>query len=325
MITVPEERRAAHADATPAHAHSKTQRLWGRIVTLLANNPIPLLALVGLAGGSITRWGLGCPEVAVWIWLGALVLGGTPLVWATLTGMLWGMFAADVVAALAIITAVVMGEYVAGLVIVLMQSGGEALDRYAMERAASTLEALLARAPHQAWRKQYDQHSAIGVSEVQVGDTLVVRPGDLVPVDGILATGEAIVDEAALTGEPLAAPKHGGDRLLSGSVNVGDPFEMVADRVSGESQYAKIVQLVQAAQQDRPPIPRLADRYAVWFTPFTLLIAGVGWLMTADARTILGVLVVATPCPLILATPVAIISGINRAARHYREGRRRGR
>ena len=146
------------------------------------------------------------------------------------------------------------------------------------------------------------------------GDTLVVRPGDLIPVDGTLLSAQADVDESALTGEPISRGKDLGDALLSGSVNTGAAFEMRADKVSADSQYSKIVQLVRQAQEERPPLQRLADRYAVWFTPLTLVMCGIGWWITGDARTVLSVLVVATPCPLILAVPVAVISAINRAA-----------
>lgn len=218
-------------------------------------------------------------------------------------------------ATLSIVTAVAMGEYFAGLIIVLMQSGGEALERYSLRRASSALEQLLARAPHRAWRKEGEHLLEIDVAAVRVGDTLVLRPGDLVPVDGTLLTARADIDESALTGEPLAQAKHRGDRLLSGSINRDDVAEMHADAVSAASQYAKMVTLVRQAQEEKPPLQRLADRYAVWFTPVTLAMCGFGWLITGDAHTILAVLVVATPCPLILAVPVAVIGGINRAAR----------
>jgi heavy metal translocating P-type ATPase len=286
-----------------------------RTISFFRDNPIPLIALIGLISGSVARWVLGYVEIGQMIFLAALVIGGMPLVGNTLRGMLRGQFAADVVAMLAIVTAVVMQEYFAGVVIVLMQSGGEALEAYGLRRASSSLEALLARAPRVAWRKDGESLREITVDEVRVGDTLLVRPGDLVPVDGLLLSDAANVDESALTGEPLARAKHRHADLLSGSINVGGAFEMRAEKVSAESQYAKIVDLVREAQEDRPPIQRLADRYAVWFTPLTLLVAAWGWFITGDARTILSVLVVATPCPLILATPIAVISGVNRAAR----------
>jgi P-type E1-E2 ATPase len=207
-----------------------------------------------------------------------------------------------------------MREYFAGVIIVIMQSGGEALENYSLRRASSTLEHLLARAPHTAHRKVDGQFTEVQANQVQVDDILLVRPGDLIPVDGALLSPQADVDESALTGEPLTRSKQTGDGLLSGSVNGGSAFEMRAAKIAAQSKYAQIVQLVQAAQQEKPPLQRLADRYAVWFTPMTLIMCGLGWWITGNPATILAVLVVATPCPLILAVPVAVIGGINRAA-----------
>jgi len=283
-----------------------------KIITLTA---IPSIALIGLVFGGLARWSLGQIDIAEWIWLSTLIVGGAPLVWKTFRGLLRGSFASDVVAMLAIVTAVIMGEYLAGLLVVLMQGGGEALERFALKHASSTLEQLLARAPRIAYRQEGQHLAEIDVMEVDIGDTLIVRPGDLVPVDGTILSEHAAVDESALTGEPLNASKRQGDAVLSGSVNAGGVFTMRADRRSTDSHYAKIVHLVREAQRDRPPIQRLADRYAVWFTPLALVMSGIGWWMTGEPRTVLAVLVVATPCPLILATPIAIISGINRAAR----------
>ena len=284
------------------------------IWSLVKHYPVPLIALLGLAAGSIA-WLLGQSEAANWVWFAVLVVAGAPLVWQTLRGMLRGEFASDVVAMLAIVTSVAMFEPFAGLLVTLMQSGGEALDDFGFRRASSSLEALIARAPRTARRKSGDTLEDIAAGDVLVGDVLVVRPGELVPVDGTMLSEEAEVDESALTGEPLAHAKKQGDNLMSGSVNGNAMFEMRATAVSEESQYARIVALVRKAQGDRAPIVRLADRFAVWFTPLTLLMCGFGWWYTGDAKTILAVLVVATPCPLILAAPIAVISGINRAAR----------
>ena len=284
--------------------------LW----TFARGNPIFLLALVGLIVGTVLRFGVHLPGPANLIWLATLVLGGVPVVYRTVVGMLHGNFASDVVAMLAIVVAVIMGQSFAGLVIVIMQSGGEALEEYSLRRASSSLEHLLARAPSAAHRKTDTGIEEVTVGQVRIGDTLLVRPGDLIPVDGDLLSMEAQIDEAALTGEAITAPKRLGAALLSGSVNVGDAFELRATHTSIDSKYSQIVALVQKAQGEKPPLQRLADRYAVWFTPVTLLTAGLGWLITGHVGTVLAVLVVATPCPLILAVPVAVISGINRAA-----------
>ncbi|MEO8391643.1 MAG: heavy metal translocating P-type ATPase [Chloroflexota bacterium] len=288
--------------------------MQNKILSFMRENPVPFFGVIGLLSGALIRFVLARPDIADIIWLIVLVVGGAPTVLKTIQKMLKGNFAADVVAMLAIITAVLMHEYFAGVIIVIMQSGGEALENYSLRRASSTLEQLLARAPRIAHRKENGQITEIEANQVRVDDVLMVRPGDLIPVDGALLSPQADVDESALTGEPLTRSKQTGDGLLSGSVNGGNAFEMRAAKIAADSKYAQIVQLVQAAQQEKPPLQRLADRYAVWFTPVTLIMCGVGWLITGDSTTILAVLVVATPCPLILAVPVAVLGGINRAA-----------
>ncbi len=285
-----------------------------KIIPFMRENPVPFVGVIGLLFGAIIRFALARPDIADIIWLIVLVVGGAPTVLKTIQKMLKGNFAADVIAMLAIITAVIMHEYFAGVIIVIMQSGGEALENYSLKRASSTLEQLLARAPRTAHRKENEQITEIEASQVRIDDVLVVRPGDLIPVDGTLLSPEADIDESALTGEPLTHSKQLGDKLLSGSANGGNAFEMKALKISAESTYAQIVQLVQDAQHDKPPLQRLADRYAVWFTPITLIMCGLGWWITGTPTTILAVLVVATPCPLILAVPVAVLGGINRAA-----------
>ena len=300
--------------ASPSPGKVTRQGMIRPLWTFAHENPIFLLALVGLILGTVVRFGLHLPGPANAVWLATLVLGGAPVVYRTVVGMLHGNFATDVVAMLAIVVAVIMGQSFAGLIIVIMQSGGEALEKYSLRRASSSLEQLLARAPSAAHRKSGAGIEEITVEQVRVGDTLLVRPGDLIPVDGELLSAEAEIDEAALTGEAITAPKQLGAALLSGSVNAGGAFELRATHASIDSKYSQIVALVQKAQQEKPPLQRLADRYAVWFTPVTLLTAGLGWLITGRFETVLAVLVVATPCPLILAVPVAVISGINRAA-----------
>ena len=276
--------------------------------------PLPTLAALGLTAGLAARWLAAAPPLAAQIYFATLLLGGTPLVVQTLRGMLRGRFAADIVATLAIVTAVLVGQYFAGVVIVLMQSGGEALERYAMGRASQSLEGLLARAPKTGRRIRGEAVEEIPVSEIRSGDLLLVRPGDLVPVDGMVTEGVSAVDQSALSGEPLPVRAVEGTALLSGSVNLDGALRMRALRPAEESQYQQIVRLVERARREKPPIQRLADRFAVWFTPLTLLICAVTWLVTHDPTTVLAVLVVATPCPLILATPVAVIAGVSSAA-----------
>ena len=276
--------------------------------------PLPLIVGGGIFAGLAAHFAFGAPQVAQGILLATLLVGGGPLVVQTLRGMLRGRFAADIVAMLAILTALALGQYFAGSVIALMQSGGEALERYAMGRASSSLEALLARAPKVGRRIRSGQVEEVPVSEIRVGELLLIRPGDLVPVDGEVTGGASAVDQSALTGEPLAIRAVPGTSLLSGSVNLDGVLEMRAARLAEQSQYQQIVRLVERARREKPPIQRLADRFAVWFTPATLLMCSVAWLVTGSATSVLAVLVVATPCPLILATPIAVIAGISRAA-----------
>lgn len=282
---------------------------------MIRRYPIPFFAILGLFVGVLFQLPLSQPNVASLAWYVTLIVGGIPVVWKTFRGMLHKQFAADVVAMLAIIAAILLDQAFAGVIVVLMQSGGEAIEDYGLRRASSSLDALLARAPKLASRLRNGVIQEIGVSEVKVGDTLVVRPGDLVPVDGTIISGKSEIDESALTGEPLPRTKTVGDKVLSGSINANTAFEMRADKLSVESQYSKIVELVRRAQEEKPPIQRLADHYAVYFTPITLAVCLVGFFITQNPVTVLAVLVVATPCPLILATPIAVISGVNRAAK----------
>jgi heavy metal translocating P-type ATPase len=262
------------------------------------------------------QWVLNLQEQAHWLWLFTLIIGGVSVIWETAKGIARKQFASDIVATLAIIAAIALNDAFPGVVIVLMQTGGRALEDYAFRRAESSLDTLLTQSPRIAHRRIDDSFEDVSVQEVKVNDLLLVKPGDLVPVDGILVKGPSQLDESSLTGEPLPKQKAEGDIVYSGTINVGSIFEMKAEKQSGESQYAKIVDLVRKAQQEKAPIQRLADKYAVWFTPITLAMCGIGWLITHETQTILSVLVVATPCSLIFATPVAIISGINRAMKN---------
>lgn len=286
-----------------------------RITAFVKNYPIPVFAIIGLIVGSIFHETPHQQELGHWIWFVTLVVGGAPIIWQTIRGMLHRHFASDIVALLAIVAAILMNNAFPGLVIVLMQSGGKALEDHAFKRASSSLDALLAHSPRLAHRKKDHELEEINVVDVKVGDLLLIRPGDLIPADGEIIYEQAEIDESALTGEPLPKIKKLGELVFSGTINVGNAFEMRASKISDESQYAKIVQLVRKAQQEKAPIQRLADRYAVWFTPITICISLLGWLLTNNIVTILAVLVVATPCSLIFATPVAIISGINKAAK----------
>ena len=246
----------------------------------------------------------------------ALVATGAPIVWRTLRGMLRRRFNTDVVATLAIVTAVILGEPLAGLVIVLMQTGGERLERYAARRASRALDELEDARPHHAHRVRGGAIEEIAADDIHPGDVLLIRPGELVPADAVVVEGRSWVDQSRLTGESVPVAVAPGTPLMSASVNGDRPLTARATAPAAESQYAKVVELVRSAQESKAPLQRIADRYAAWFTPFTLLVCAVAYAFTGDWSRVLAVLVVATPCPLILATPVAMVGGISHAARH---------
>jgi heavy metal translocating P-type ATPase len=249
------------------------------------------------------------------IWSAGLAVTGLPVVWRTLRGMASGRFAADLVAMLAVAAALALGQPLAGLIVVLMQTGGEALERYAEGRASAAVRELEAAAPCLAHRLTAEGVEDVDADAVAVGDGLLVRPGELLPCDALVLEGRSHVDAARLTGEPVPVTAAPGVHLLSGSLNLDGPLTVRVTAPASESQYARIVELVRTAQESKSPLQRLADRYAVWFTPLTLLVCLVVYLFSHDPVRVLAVLVVATPCPLILATPVAVVGGINRAAR----------
>ena len=312
MTSIVEPSVAAHGPASSPGGSA------GRLLS-----PAPLIAAAFLFAGLLARLPIHAGNVlARWsvpddhaIWLAGVILVGAPVVWRTVVGALRGHFAADLVASLAIIAAVVLRDPLPGLIVVLMQTGGEALERYAGRRASDAVRALEEAAPRHAHRLDGEREVDIGADEIRPGDLIRVRPGELVPCDGEVTAGRSHVDTSALTGEPLPVVAEAGVLVRSGSINGEGPLTMRADRPASESQYARIVQLVRSAQGSKAPLQRLADRYAIWFTPITLLVCAVAWAVSGDAGRVLAVLVVATPCPLILATPVAVIGGINRAAR----------
>jgi heavy metal translocating P-type ATPase len=250
------------------------------------------------------------------IWLAGLLLLGLPLIWRTVVNLVRGRFAADVVATLAIVAALVLGQPLAGLVIVLMQTGGEALERFAAGRASRAVAQLEAEAPRTAHRVERDRTVDIPVDQIAIGDRLLVRPGEMIPCDGVVRSGTSSVDTARVTGEPLPRAAGSGTPLTSGMINLEGPLELEATATAATSLYHQIVELVRTAEASKAPIQRLADRAAVWFTPATIAVCLVTYLASTDPLRVLAVLVVATPCPLLLAAPVAMLGGINRAARH---------
>ncbi len=275
----------------------------------------PAAAILFLAVGASAYGLFAAPAAAQRIWLAGLILTGAPVVWRTARGVLAGRWAADLVAALAIVAAAAINHPFPGLIIVLMQTGGEALERFAEGRASRAVRELESMAPRTAHRMDSGGVTDVAVETVQAGDRLLLRPGEMIPCDGVVVDGRSHVDVSRITGEPVPLTAVPGVRLLSGSLNQEGALTFQATARAGESQYARIVELVRTAQASKSPFQRMADRYAVWFTPFTLLVCGVAYALSGDWTRVLAVLVVATPCPLILAAPVAVIGGINRAAR----------
>ncbi len=277
---------------------------------------LALLALAVILLGAFERFVYHLPVPAEAIWLLGLLVTGFPVVWRSLGAVRQGKFATEFVASLAIVTSAILSEPLAGLVIVLMQTGGESLERFAERRASTALRELEKAAPRiahllSATRGLVD----VPVDEVKPGDSFLVRPGELIPCDGVVQSGISEIDESQLTGEPIPAPAQVGTAVMSGSLNMHGLLSIRATALAAESQYLRIVELVRVAQASKAPLQRVADRYAVWFTPAILAACAVTFALTGSWYTVLAVLVVATPCPLIIATPIAIIGGINRAAR----------
>jgi heavy metal translocating P-type ATPase len=280
---------------------------------LLGRALLPL-TIAGLAVGLAAAWA-GNDQLAAIAWAVPSAIVAIRLAWSIVRDVLAGRMGVDVVAILAIGGALLLGEYLAASVISVMLATGEALETFAEGRAHRELSALLGRAPRTADRYLDGSLETVPLDAIEPGDRLLVKPGEVVPVDGHVVGASAILDESALTGESRLVTREEGETVSSGVVNAGSPFDIRAIATAAESTYAGIVRLVEEAQSSKAPFVRLADRYATLFIPLTLAIAGVAWVASGDPVRALAVLVVATPCPLLLAAPIAIVAGISRAAR----------
>lgn len=244
-----------------------------------------------------------------------LVLGGVPLVLGLLRNLVTGRFGSDLLAGLSIVTSLLLGEYLAGVLVVLMLSGGEALEARAVARAGDVLHALARRMPSVAHRREAATLVDLPLADVAVGDVLVVLPHEICPVDGTVVAGRGSMDESYLTGEPYRMAKAPGSAVLSGAINGASALDVRTDRVGRDSRYAKIMEVLATSQQRRPHLRRLADTLGALYTPLALVVAIVAWLASGSATRFLAVLVVATPCPLLIAIPVAIIGAVSLAAK----------
>ncbi len=259
---------------------------------------------------------LGKGTWAQWIWAASTIPVLLALLFEIASSLGRGEVGLDIVAALSMTAALVFGQELAAAVVALMYAGGQYLESFAERHARREMTALLARAPRTAARHRNGALEEVALDAIGLGDRLLIRRGDVVPVDGTVTSGLAVLDQSALTGESIPAQMTVGEPVMSGSTNVGEAFDLIASRPAAESTYAGIVRLVEMAQRSKAPMSRLADRFAMVFLAVTALLAAGAWYWTADPIRAVAVLVVATPCPLILAVPVAIVSGLSRAARH---------
>jgi heavy metal translocating P-type ATPase len=280
----------------------------------LLRRSLVTIAIAGLAIGAAARVA-GYSSLAGQCWFAATVPVIAGLGYSIVQDLANGRVGVDAVALVSMVGALALAQPLAGAVIALMYSGGNVLEDFAIGRAERDLRSLVDRAPRVAHRRLDHRIEDVAVADVAVGDTILVHGGEVIPVDGVITSPSAVIDESALTGEPLPAAKAPGTSVFSGTLNAGEAFELVASSVAGASTYAGIVRLVTAAQTAKAPFVRLADQFAVVLLPVTIVIAVIAWLISGDLVRSLAVFVAATPCPLILAAPVAFIAGVAQAAR----------
>ena len=272
------------------------------------------VTLTALAAGGVA-WLMDAPGVADACWVVGTLAALLPASWWVIAGLRKGKFGVDILAVLSLLGALAVGEYLAGALIAVMLATGQALDAAAERRATKDLRALLDRVPRTARRRVGDDVEIVALEAIVVDDVVVVGPGEVLPVDGRVRSEFAVIDDSALTGEPLQVRYDEGDQVRSGAVNAGGGMELRASSTAADSTYAGIVRLAQQAAAETAPLVRIADRVAAWFVPLALAIAGGAWLLSGSPTRGVAVLVVATPCPLLLAAPVAIVSGLSRASR----------
>ncbi|MFI0538018.1 heavy metal translocating P-type ATPase [Streptomyces sp. WSLK1-3] len=284
-------------------------------VSALRVEPVLLaVTAAALAAGGVA-WLAGAGGLADLLWGLGTVAAVVPAVAWVLAALHRGHAGVDLIAVLALGGTLAVGEYLAGALIALMLATGRTLEAAAQRRASHDLRALLEHAPRSARRRTPSGVRTVPLAEVEAGELLVVGPGEVVPVDGLVESTSAVLDESVLTGEARQVERPRGEAVRSGVVNAGGAFDLRATATERDSTYAEIVRLAQQAGAESAPVVRLADRYAAWFLPLSLAVAGLAWLLSGDAVRAVAVLVVATPCPLLLAAPVAIVSGLSRASR----------
>ncbi len=277
---------------------------------------IAALALVGILLSLVLQFnGSALSPYHLYPLFVVLGLGGGILVCQLGMNFIRLEFGSDLLAGLSIVTAVILEEYLAGSLVVLMLSGGAALESFAVRKASRVLEALAKRSPTIAHRKREGVLEDIGVEQIAIGDILEIFPHEICPVDGEVLRGNGVMDESYLTGEPFLISKAPGARVISGAINGDGALEIRATKRAQDSQYAKVIEVMKETEQKRPKIRRLADQLGAWYTPLAILIALAAWFASGEAIRFLSVLVIATPCPLLIAIPVAIIGSISLSAR----------
>ena len=292
------------------------QTIISRILGIHREAYIASLAALSIGLSLLFRYGLrASPAVSdAPLWL-ALAVGGIPLIIALSKRLLKREFGSDLLAGVSIVTAVLMGEYLVGTIVVLMLSGGTALEQYATRRASSVLEALAKRMPQMAHRSVNSRLTDVSLEEIGIGDRVIVLPHEICPVDGTVLDGHGSMDESYLTGEPFLISKAPGAQVLSGAINGESALMVSVGKLPEDSRYAKIMRVMYASEAERPRIRRIADRLGAWYTPLAVVVAAMGWILSGEPHRFLAVLVIATPCPLLIAIPIAIISAISVAAR----------
>lgn len=290
---------------------SRAARVWNA-----KELPIAILAIVSIAVYLVLRYAAGRePSEARWVLDIALIVGGGPLVIDLAWNVVRGRFGSDLLAGISIVTALLLDEHLAGVLVVLMLSGGEALEAWAVGNASSALRALAARVPSVAHVKREHGIEDVPIGEVLVGDRVVIMPHEVAPVDGIVTEGRGSMDESFLTGEPYNMSKAPGAEVISGAINGEHSLTIEATRPAADSRYARIMKVMRETEQRRPRMRRLGDSLGAWYTPLAVSIALAAWLVSGDPVRFLAVLVVATPCPLLIAIPTAIIGAISLAAK----------
>ena len=306
-------------NAAPKLRHqSPSTRFWESVTVLhrRRTSVIALFAAMAILVHLVLRFSLrttsGIYQIPL---LATLVFGGIPLVYELARNLLRREFGSDLLAGISIVTSVLLNEYLAGSIVVLMLSGGEALENYALRNASSVLRALAKRMPAMAHQKRDSVIADVALDDIAVGDTLVVYPHDICPVDGTVVDGNGVMNEAFLTGEPFEITKAPGSAVISGAVNGESALTITATHRAIDSRYAKIMEVMRESEQNQPHLRRLGDQLGAIYTPVAVIIAVLAWAVSGEAVRFLAVLVIATPCPLLIAIPVAIIGSISLAAR----------